>query len=546
MIEKTRANRANAALTDLAKQLLWDRLLALVEEQAQTLMRTAFSTVVREAGDLSAGVFDTQGQMLAQAITGTPGHVNAMAAAVAHFLKRYPIDTLVDGDVLVTNDPWLGTGHLNDFTVVTPVFRGASCIALFAATSHIADVGGRGFGPDANDLYEEGLNIPISKLMVAGERNETLFAIVAANVRDPQVAQGDLYSLLTCNATSALVLIDALDEFKQFDVELIGAHVLAVSGRAMRAAIRQLPSGSAQHSMTVDGYDAPVQLCCQVQIENRVGNERIEIDFSGTSACSSKGINVPLNYTDAYASFGVRCLVGNDIPNNAGSLAPVRVTAPSGCILNAEPPAAVSARHALGQLLPDVILGALGKLLPDAVPAEGAACIWNPVLLSDPGAEQPFVINPIYNGGTGARAHVDGLSTTAFPSGVRTTPTEINEVSAPIIVWQREYAPGTGGAGAQRGGLGQRIEISHAEEQPFWVSRMFDRVQHPARGRAGGADGAPGWVGLKNGRPLNAKGKDKVPAGERLLMITPGGGGYGEASQRATASTARDEKDGLI
>ncbi len=537
---------ANAPLTELAKQLLWDRLLALVEEQAQTLMRTAFSTVVREAGDLSAGVFDTQGQMLAQAITGTPGHVNAMAAAVAHFLRRYPIDTLVDGDVLVTNDPWLGTGHLNDFTVVTPVFRGSACIALFAATSHIADVGGRGFGPEANDLFEEGLNIPISKLLEAGERNETLFAIVAANVRDPQVAEGDLYSLLTCNATSASALIEALDEFEQFDVGSIGAHVLAVSGRAMRAAIGALPSGSAQHSMIVDGYDAPVTLCCQVRIDNTEHNEQISIDFAGTSGRANKGINVPLNYTDAYASFGVRCLVGNDIPNNAGSLAPVTVTAPNDCILNAQPPAAVSARHALGQLLPDVILGALGKLLPDAVPAEGAACIWNPVLLSDPGAEVPFVINPIYNGGTGARAHADGLSTTAFPSGVRTTPTEINEVSAPIVIWQREFAPGTGGAGAQRGGLGQRIEISHAQNEPFWVSRMFDRVQHAARGRAGGADGAAGWVGLKSGTVLRAKGKDKVPAGERLVMITPGGGGYGDANDRAIESIDRDKQDELI
>lgn len=540
------ANSANAPLTDLAKQLLWDRLLALVEEQAQTLMRTAFSTVVREAGDLSAGVFDTQGQMLAQAITGTPGHVNAMAAAVAHFLKRYPVDTLVDGDVLVTNDPWLGTGHLNDFTVVTPVFRESTCVALFAATSHIADVGGRGFGPEANDLFEEGLNIPISKLMDAGERNETLFAIVSANVRDPQVAEGDLYSLLTCNATSATALLDALNEFDQFDVSQIGGHVLAVSARAMRAAIRELPQGSARHSMIVDGYDTPIELHCRVKINTGINAELIEIDFTGTSARSPKGINVPLNYTDAYASFGVRCLVGNDIPNNAGSLAAVTVTAPGGCILNAEPPAAVSARHALGQLLPDVILGALGKLLPGSVPAEGAACIWNPVLLSAPGADQSFVINPIYNGGTGARAHADGLSTTAFPSGVRTTPTEINEVTAPLIIWQREFEAGTGGAGSQRGGLGQRIEISHADEQPFWISRMFDRVQHAARGMAGGADGAAGWVGLKTGAAFRGKGKDEVPAGERLVMITPGGGGYGEARERAAEAIARDERDGLL
>ena len=514
----------NVRLSPLRSQLLWDRLLALVEMQAQTLMRTAFSTVVREAGDLSAGLFDRQGQMIAQAITGTPGHVNAMAAAVGHFLERYPLSALVPGDVLVTNDPWLGTGHLNDFTVVTPVFREDICVALFAATSHIADVGGRGFGPEASQVYEEGLNIPVCRLFEAGKRNETLFEIVAANVRDPGVAEGDLYSLVTCNATSAEQLLDVLDEFEQHDVEQISEHILTTSGVAMRQAIAALPQGRSDNSMRVDGYDAPIDLQCAIE----VAGEHISIDFTGTSGCSNKGINVPLNYTDAYASFGVRCLVGNDIPNNAGSLAAITVTAPDSCILNAKAPAAVSARHALGQLLPDVILGAMAKLLPDVVPAEGAACIWNPVLLSDSSDDVGFVINPIYNGGTGARPDRDGLSTTAFPSGVRTTPTEINEVSAPLIIWQREFAQDSGGEGRFRGGAGQRIEISHIKDKPFWISRMFDRVLHPARGRDGGGPGAVGWVGLNDGTAFTGKGKDQVPAGRRLVMITPGGGGYGK------------------
>lgn len=336
----------DARLTPLKAQLLWDRLLALVEEQAQTLMRTAFSTVVREAGDLSAGVFDTEGKMIAQAITGTPGHVNAMAAAVGHFLARYPLSTLVPGDVLVTNDPWLGTGHLNDFTVVTPVFYKDACVGLFASTSHIADVGGRGFGPEAGEVFEEGLNIPICKLFEADERNETLFAIVAANVRDPQVAEGDLYSLVTCNATSAELLVEVLAEFDQSGLEQISQHILETSRKAMRQAISELPEGEVSNSMRVDGYDEPIDLHCKITI----ADGQIDIDFTGTSARSSKGINVPLNYTDAYASFGVRCLVGNRIPNNAGSLAAITVGAPEHCILNARPPAAVSARHALGQL----------------------------------------------------------------------------------------------------------------------------------------------------------------------------------------------------
>jgi len=513
----------DAVLTPLKSQLLWDRLLALVEEQAQTLMRTAFSTVVREAGDLSAGLFDIKGQMIAQAITGTPGHVNAMAAAVGHFLDRYPLETLVPGDVLVTNDPWLGTGHLNDFTVVTPVYLAEVCIGLFASTSHIADVGGRGFGPEAGEVFEEGLNIPICKLFAADQRNETLFAIIAANVRDPQVAEGDLYSLVTCNATSAQQLLEVLQEFEQTGLARISEHILETSSRAMQKAIAELPAGEVSNSMRVDGYDEAIDLHCKIKIADK----RIAIDFSGTSPRSAKGINVPLNYTDAYASFGVRCLVGNRIPNNAGSLAAITVSAPEHCVLNALPPAAVSARHALGQLLPDLVLGAMAQLLPGSVPAEGAACIWNPVLLSDPGDEPNFVINPIYNGGTGARPDCDGLSTTAFPSGVRTTPTEINEVSAPLIIWQREFAADSGGVGRYRGGAGQRIEISHADDRAFWISRMFDRIEHPARGRAGGQPGARGFVGLKSGAAFSGKGKDKVPAGDRLVMVTPGGGGHG-------------------
>ena len=241
------------------------------------------------------------------------------------------------------------------------------------------------------------------------------------------------------------------------------------------------------------GTDVPIDVSCALTIAGDV----IDIDFAGSSGLSPFGINVPLNYTEAYASFGVRCVVGNDIPNNAGSLEPVTVRAPAGSILNAEPPAAVSARHALGQMLPDVVLGCLDQAIPGVVPAEGASCIWNPVLRSVATAggnftNEPFVINPIFNGGTGARAAKDGLSTTAFPSGVRTTPTEVNEVTAPLIIQRREYRAGSGGAGKHRGGLGQTIEIAHAEGAPFVISKMFERIHHPARGRRGGEAGAAG------------------------------------------------------
>ena len=536
----------SGALQKIRMQIMWDRLLAIVEEQAQTLIRTAFSTTVREAGDLSSGVFDTQGRMLAQAITGTPGHVNAMAASVGFFLDKHPIDTLVPGDVLLTNDPWHGTGHLNDFTVVTPVFHRDRPVAVFAATSHIADVGGLGFGPDGRQVFEEGINLPIGYLFRAGEPNETLLEILRANVRDPVAAEGDLYSLTACNKAGADSLLEMLDEFNLDGLDDVGHMIIDNSREAMLDEIRKLPEGQWQYSMRIDGYDDPVDLVCSLAI----GADGINVTFDGTSKVSGHGINVPLTYTQAYASFGVRCVIGNDIPNNAGSLGVVRVTAPEGSILNAPRPAAVSARHAIGQMLPDVVLGCLEEPLDGQVPVEGAACLFGPVFLGGrgmiPGSDsQSFVINAFYAGGTGARPHKDGLSCTAFPSGVRSTPVEITENSAPLIMWRKEYRPDSGGDGQYRGGLGQIMEFEHAGGEAFAVSKMFDRIDHPPRGRNGGESGAPARVYTRSGQELRGMGREVIPAGESMILETAGGGGRGDPSDRKPEAIAEDKKNGL-
>lgn len=533
-----------SAATEIHLQLLWSRLIAIVEEQAQTLMRTAFSATVREAGDLSAGVFDTKGRMLAQAVTGTPGHVNAMAASVGFFLKKFPIDTLDDGDVLVTNDPWEGTGHLNDFTVVTPVFLNGRAVALFAATSHIADVGGLGFGPDARQVYEEGLLVPISHLFRKGEANAVLVEMLRANVRDPDAAEGDLYSLAACNEAGAVRLCETLKEFNLEGLDAVGAVIIENSRAAMLDEVRKIPFGRYQYSMRIDGYDEPVDLIASVT----VSDSGVDVDFAGTSAISAHGINVPLTYTQAYASFGVRCVIGNMVPNNAGSLGVVRVTAPDGSILNAPRPCAVSARHTVGQMLPDVVLGALSKAIPERTPAEGASCLYLPVLLGGRGigGGADFVVNPFYTGGAGARPGKDGLSCTAFPSGVRNTPVEINEAAAPIIIWKKEYRTDSGGAGRLRGGLGQTLEFGHARGEAFAVSKMFDRIDHPARGRDGGGDGGKGAAQLEDGTRMRGMGRDIIPAGARLIVETPGGGGIGAPADRDPELLARDVRAGFV
>lgn len=533
-------------LADIQMQIMWNRLISVVEEQALTLVRTAFSTSVREAGDLSAGVFNQRGLMLAQAVTGTPGHVNAMAEAVAHFIADIGRQNIFEGDVYITNDPWKGTGHLHDITLVSPIFRRDVSIGFFACTAHVVDIGGRGFGPDAREVYEEGLLIPISKLVERGVVDGNLINIVRNNVREPDKVVGDIYALVSCNEIGIQRLTDMLDEFDSDDIEGIGDFILSNSAAATARRIGMLPAGIYRNSMVLDGYDVPVILAAALTI----GPDGLVADFAGTSGRSRFGINVPLVYTKAYASYGLKCVIAPDIPNNAASLAPFGVKAPEGCLLNARRPAAVAVRHVLGHFVPDLVMGALDGALPGRVPAEGAGALWNLQLsvrpLSDQVGGSGAEILMFNSGGTGARSSLDGLSATAFPSGVHTMPVEATESVGPIIVWRKELRPGSGGAGRYRGGLGQSIEIQAAKGFGFRFSAMFDRVGHPARGREGGLDGQPGRVELDDGTVLRGKGHFDVPPDRRLVLELPGGGGYGPPRQRSQSAIARDLCDGLI
>ena len=542
------------AFANISTQIMWNRLIAVVEEQAQALIRTAFSTSVREAGDLSAGVFDTSGRMLAQAVTGTPGHVNSMAISVGYFLERFAVGGMSPGDVFITNDPWLGTGHLHDFTVVTPSFFKGSIVALFASTVHVVDIGGRGFGPDARQVFEEGLYVPIMHLARAGEMNQDLLELVRANVREPMQVEGDLFSLAACNDTGSRRLADMMDEFGIDSLDALAAHIIDHSEQATLEEIRKLPFGAYHNRMTIDGYDRDLELVAQLTISE----SGIHVDFDGTSPMSPYGINVVMAYCEAYASFGVKCIVAPEIPNNAGSLAPITVSAPEGSILNAIRPAAVAIRHVIGQMLPDVVFGCLHQAVAGGVPAEGSSALWVPQLRGGHGATEPdqgdaahadiprFDVLSFHSGGAGARPAKDGLSATAFPSGVRSVPVEVTESIAPVIVWRKEYRQDSGGPGRTRGGVGQVMEIGGAEDAPFSVFAMFDRVRNPARGRDGGGPGAAGRVSLASGKRLRPKGQQTIPPGERLLLEMPGGGGLGDPKARDPERVKEDVRNGLV
>lgn len=533
------------ALSEIRMQIMWNRLLAVVEEQAQTLMRSAFSPIVRECGDLSAGIFDLNGRMLAQAVTGTPGHVNSMAESVKHFIAHFPVETMREGDIYITNDPWRGTGHLNDFVLTTPAYHHGRLVGLFSCTSHLIDIGGIGFGPDANDVHAEGIYIPMLKLAENGVINHTLMEMIKANTRMPVESEGDVYSLAACNDIGCQRLSEMMDEFELTDLDDLAAHIIDNSRQAVLNRIAAVPNGVYRNTMTVDGYDHPLDLVATTT----VSDDGIHVDYDGTSPMSKFGINVPLAYTTAYTVFGLGCAIAPDIPNNAGSLAPFTVGAPTGSILNAPYPAAVSSRHVVGQMLPDVVFGCLRQAVPDRVPAEGTSCLWTITLRGQVAGRNDaasVTFNAVTNGGTGARPGKDGLSATAYPSGVRGTPVEITESTLPVIVWRKELRPDSGGAGKTRGGHGQTIEIESSNGAPLEILAAFDRIDHPPRGRDGGADGAAGYLGLKSGTKLRGKGFQDIPAGDRLVVLTPGGGGLGDTAERDRGAVEADLRDELI
>ncbi|MEM9584861.1 MAG: hydantoinase B/oxoprolinase family protein [Pseudomonadota bacterium] len=524
---------------DLVTQnVLWNRLISVCEEQANALMRAAFGAIVREAGDLSAGVFDAQGRMLAQAVTGTPGHVNTMAASVRAMLEVVPSGSLSPGDALVTNDPWLGAGHVFDFVVVIPAFLGERVVGYVASTSHIVDVGGRGWSAEGRSVFEEGVTIPVMHLRRGTVLNEDMLRIVTANSRAPHEARGDILSLLTCNDTGIDRLHDLMMEYGLSDLSAVAEFIFERSAEGTRAALSRAPEGVYENQMTLDGYDAPIRLRARMTISDG----RVDVDLSRSSPAVDRGINCPLNYAAAYAAFGIRALLTPDIPNNQASLDAITVTAAPGLVVSAQRPSPVTARHVIGQALPDLMLGCLEQALPGQVLAESSGALWTLSLSSS-----DFTSLNVALGGMGARPGLDGLSTTAFPSGVGAVPVEAAEVAAPLIYHSKEFVPDTGGAGQYRGGLGQRIEVGARYAEDLRVSAAaFERLTTGPAGREGGQSGAAGAVEITDGTKVTDKGIYTIPAGERLILQTPGGGGIGAPQDRDSEAVSRDLADGLI
>jgi N-methylhydantoinase B len=518
-------------MDQLVLDVLWNRLISVVNEQAAALMRTSFTSIVREAGDLSAGVFDRRGRMIAQAVTGTPGHINSMATSMRHFLARYPVNSLRPGDVLITNDPWKTASQLNDITIVTPIFSADGLVAFLGNTCHALDIGGRGLSADSHEVFEEGLFIPVMKLYEAGDPVTAVFDLIQANVRAPEEVLGDIHSQVVGNAVGGRQLLSFMQEFGLDHIEELADSIVERSEAVMRQRIAALPNGRYPYQLTIDGFDAPVT----IQVTVTISDDQLQVDYAGTSPRVAQGINVTLNYTTAYTTYGIKCAISPDVPNNDGSFRPVTVTAPVDCILNAQFPAAVGGRHLVGHFLPAAVFGALASALPERVMAPGADGLWDTqVFGEDPHTGGRFTYVWFSAGGTGALATKDGLSATAFPSGIAGVPAEVIEQLSPLLVKRRALRQDSGGAGTYRGGLGQVMELAVRGDKPFIFSGLYERIQHPAPGLHGGRAGAPGRLHTNNPDvTLRAKTRTLLPAGTEITLELPGGGGFGPPWRRA-------------
>ena len=535
----TEASKFNA----ITLQMIWTRLISIADEAAATLQRTSFSTIVRESNDFACVLTDRRGQAIAQASDSVPSFMGTMPRTIRHFLEEFPLETLEPGDILITNDIWLGTGHLPDISVAKPIFIDGRIIGFAGSVAHSPDIGGKIRSADAKEVFEEGLQIPVMKAVCAGKIDATFERILRKNVRVPDQVMGDLYAQFTCLHLMEDRVLTLMREQGLDSLEALADEIHARSEAAMRAAIRALPDGVYDYTAVMDGVGEPIEL----RMKMTVSDDTLAIDFAGSAPQVMRGINVCMAYTISYTSFGVKAVLAPEVPNNDGVLRPVTITAPLGSILNSTPPAAGGARALTGHFLPMMVISALAKVIPQRVIATVGSPLWCLNLAGVNAAGRSFAHLFFVNGGYGAAHDRDGANILSWPSNISSTPVEMIEQLAPVKVRHRRLRTGTGGKGRHRGGNGQEILFEMTSPHPTVVSFLAERTRVEAAplGVAGGGAGAPGIV-LIDGKPVDPKTQHVVARGSTIELYTPGGGGYGSPTERPAALAEADRVDGYV
>jgi N-methylhydantoinase B len=521
-------------------KILWDRLVAIADEIVLSLVRSAFSINVREGYDLSCVLFDGNGASLAQGTFSIPTFTGTAPQTLQHMLKRFPPETLKPGDAIITNDSWLGTGHLYDANVMRPVFRGSQIVGYTMAITHLPDIGGMGFSSVQREMYEEGLNIPLMKILKEGKLNEELIDIVRANVRVPDEVIGDLMANLTCTEVGARALLDFMQEYRVDDLAPLSAAIRDQSEARMREQIRDIPDGVYRNEIKIEGVTAPITLAATVTVKD----DTIHVDFDGTDGPVDAAINVPFCYSKALAWYTIKCLTIPELPNNEGAVRPITVSAPDGCILNVNKPYPTGGRHSVGHFIVPLMMGALAPALPDKVIADvGMMDVFSfqGTHRDGPGVSSLFFLA----GGFGAAKDNDGLSVTPAPSNMSVVPTEVWENLTSITVEYRRLLPDSGGPGAARGGVGQDVGFRNDTDHNLMVAFNGQRTEFPAKGFHGGGNGQKREYRL-NGEIVHGKGRYLTRPGDRFNLIQAGGGGFGPARNRPVDLLLKDVSEGLV
>ena len=522
----------------------WSRLISIADEAATALLRTAFSTIVRESNDFATVLMDAEGNSVSENTGGIASFSCILPRTTRAFLQKFPTETWAEGDCVITNDPWLATGHLPDITAVSPIFFRGRLVGFAGSIAHSPDVGGALWGADCQEVFEEGVRIPPTRIIRAGAWNRDVLDMFLANVRVPRQVQGDLEAQVTANQVCAAGVREFLEDAGLDDLASLGAALAERTDAAMRRAISALPDGVYQAVQLADGFDAQTtRIVCTV----RVTGDTMEVDYAGTSPQIARGINCVWNYTHAYSVYPVKCALDPFTPRNEGSYRAITVTAPEGSILNPMYPAPVSARQLTGHLLAGAIYQALAPVIPERIIADcGGAPTMRCLFSGLDGNGDRFSQVLFASGGMGAAPHRDGLPTTAFPTNAGAGSIEAFESVAPLVVWRKQFRPDSGGPGRMRGGLGQEAEIEVRSPGPLRLSLLSDRRDHPAPGVLGGAPGATSNITMSDGTRPHPKSRTSIGPGMRLTMTYPGGGGYGPPGERDPGALADDVRDGVV
>ena len=531
---------ATKSIDAVSLGIMWDRLVALTDEIVSTLVRSSFSTIVYESYDLTCCVLDADTNTIAQGTFGIPAFIGSAPVTARHMLKRFPAETLKDGDIIVTNDPWLGTGHLFDITVMRPVFRKGRIVAYAVSITHLPDIGGAGFGSSATEVYQEGLRLPILKLYDAGRLNELVVEIIRTNVRVPEQTMGDVMANVACSEVGAREINAFMDEYGLEDLGPLSAAIRGQSEARMRAKLAEMKDGTYRNRIKVEGFAGDVELA----VELTKTGETITADFAGTSGMVRAGVNVPFCYTNAMVLHAIKSLTLPTIPNNQGSAAPITTKAPAGCILNAQPPFPTGGRHAMGHFITPLIYGALAASSPDEVQADSG--MMNLVNFQGTRRDgRPFTSLYFASGGYGALKGLDGWATLPHPSNMAVVPVEVWEALTHTTIVDKRLVADSGGPGQWRGGLGQEVRLRNDTGHILVSLGMGNRTIHPAKGLFGGGDGMLRHHEV-DGKPVHAKGRVELQPGQVMRIVEAGGAGYGDPTARSRDAVASDVENGFV